>query len=119
MDIPSYVYAELGVASVNHPTGGSFGVDIFVKNTFAGQVQVIPYHDRNPYRTHYDGLPHWNQEVRLVFPNGVEKLLQRENVKVVQHQIDDAPQITVNLFGIEDAPVSFIINRDDFRERDK
>ncbi len=116
VDIPGHVWSEINVASSSHPTGGSICVSAFNNGEYAGQVQVIHYHDRNPQQTHFRGQPHWNQEVRIVYPNGEERLMRGRNVRVIQHQLADSPTIEVRLLDEDDIPI-YSISRDDFRDR--
>ncbi len=115
VEIPGYVYAELGVATENHPLMGSIGVYIIMDEGYEMELQLLLYHDRNPWETHANGLPHWNQEIRLIDQASKEKIITGEKVKIVKHIINDSQNIEICCLGPDGKPIRIRTNRDDFR----
>ncbi|MCD6504233.1 hypothetical protein J7K52_02515 [Candidatus Bathyarchaeota archaeon] len=77
-------YEEENVARCTHPCEGSIGFYVYTNDGNKYLTEEIFYYDYNLKKSHYNGLPHWNHEVRL---NG--HLLK----DVPYHQIPDAPYI--------------------------
>lgn len=94
--VPGELYTEPGVASVTHPCGGSVGVWIYTNDGKRASVQDIFYHDPNIYKTHCDGLPHWNHERRFIDREGEIKTIS----KGIEHHItEDSERFTIYFEG--------------------
>jgi len=79
------------------------------------ELQIILYHDRNPGKTHCGGLPHWNQEIRIIDPSGKERRFTGDEVKILEHVIPDSPHLEIYCLGPDGKPMRKRTNRDDFR----
>lgn len=114
VDVPGHVYDELGVARPTHPTGGSIGVEILLKDGRKAEFQMIFFHDRNPWRTHWGGAPHWNQQPRLIDPSERKWLVPGKDIKGVKHILHDSPTLEVHCIGRNNKLKILRIKRDDF-----
>ena len=89
--VKGYLYEELGVARPTHPCAGSACAVFQDPYGNENSLDCIIYHDPNVRRSHADGLPHWNVELRCM-KNGIE--INRSN-EVVPHIIEDASEIEI------------------------
>ena len=115
VDVPGYVYGEYGIAKPHHPTGGSIDVYITLNDMRFADLQIILYHDRNPMKTHYDGVPHWNQEIRLIDTSGQEKLIRGNKIRGIKHVIPDSPYLDMYCLDPNGNQKKIRINRDNYR----
>jgi len=94
-EVPGTLYTEPDVASESHPCSGSIGVWLWTKEDEMASIQEIFYYDKNINKTHYNGLPHWNHERRLIDING--KVIKERNVE--WHIIPDSEELTIYFDG--------------------
>lgn len=95
-EVPGVLYTEPRVASKTHPCGGSVGVWIYTKDGNRTSVQDILYYDPNIFKTHCDGLPHWNHERRFIDRKGRVETIKKG---IEHHVIEDSDLLTIHFGG--------------------
>jgi len=68
--LPGTLYPEKGKFSEAHPTGGSFGVHLYLEDGRDAWLYGRISFDYNVKQDHEDKKPHWNCDIQPISPEG-------------------------------------------------